>query len=210
MDEFIGTIKLFAGNFAPRGWMFCQGQTLQIAQNSALFSLIGTTYGGDGTKNFMLPDLRGRVPVGTGQGPGLNNVNLGQQVGTEKTTITSDNLPAKSLNVKISGLSVKTTGASVKIPVSSNADDLQPTSPSNGFLAEASSQIYSKTADANYSGKAIPVDLGTMSIDGTAKIDVVGKSDMPFNIMQPSLGLNYIICLEGIYPSRNYSELLNL
>lgn len=212
MEEFIGTIKLFAGNFAPRGWAFCQGQVLTIGKHEALFSLLGTTYGGDGKANFALPDLRSRVPVGTGQREGYTNVSLGLQVGTEQTTITSDNLPAKSLNVTITGLSVKTTGASVEIPVSNVIDDLLKSSPSEGFLAppDPSSFIYSETNNAIYSGKAIPVNLGTMSIDGTAKVEVTGKGDQPFSNIQPSLGLNYIICLEGIYPSRNYSELLNL
>ena len=211
MDEFIGVIKLFAGNFAPRGWMFCQGQTLQITQYQALFSLLGTTYGGNGTNNFMLPDLRGRVPVGEGHGEGLSTVSLGEKVGTEQTKITSDNLPAKSLNVKITGLSVKTTGATVKIPVN-DLNSKEATSIAGAYLTSNADSIYSEESTPNrfYGSGAIPVDLGTMSVDGTAKVEITGKSDQPFSNIQPSLGLNYIICLEGIYPSRNYSELLNL
>lgn len=79
VEPFIGQIMLFAGNFPPKGWAFCNGQILSIAQNSALFSILGTTYGGNGTINFALPDLRSRVPVGMGQGPGLSPVDLGQQ-----------------------------------------------------------------------------------------------------------------------------------
>ncbi|MEN9798594.1 MAG: hypothetical protein RL653_2290, partial [Pseudomonadota bacterium] len=93
MDPFLGEIKLFAGNFAPTGWAFCHGQLLPIAQNSALFSLLGTTYGGNGQTTFALPDLRGRIPVGFGQGPGLTNRNLGDMSGVESVTLQVSNLP---------------------------------------------------------------------------------------------------------------------
>src|ERR1041384_2808593 len=82
-EPYLASIALFAGNFAPRGWAFCQGQILSIAQNTALFSLLGTTYGGNGQTNFALPDLRGRVAIGSGQGLGLTNYALGEQGGTE-------------------------------------------------------------------------------------------------------------------------------
>src|SRR5215218_9391620 len=84
---------MFGGNFAPRGWAFCQGQILSIAQNTALFSLLGTTFGGNGQTTFALPDLRGRVPVGWGQGPGLSNRNLGEVGGQENTTLTQNEIP---------------------------------------------------------------------------------------------------------------------
>jgi microcystin-dependent protein len=93
MEPFIGQIMLFAGNFAPRGWAFCEGQLLSIAQNTALFSILGTTYGGNGQTTFALPDLRGRVPVHPGQGPGLSNYTLGQQSGTENVTLTVNQIP---------------------------------------------------------------------------------------------------------------------
>jgi microcystin-dependent protein len=82
MEEFIGVVKLFAGNFAPRGWILCNGQSLAIASNTALFSILGTTYGGNGQTTFALPDLRGRTAVGWGQGPGLSNYVIGETVGT--------------------------------------------------------------------------------------------------------------------------------
>lgn len=92
-DPFIAEIKLFAGNFAPRGWAFCNGQILSIAQNTALFSLLGTTYGGNGQTTFALPDLRSRVPVHPGQGPGLSNVTLGQAAGSETVTLLQTQMP---------------------------------------------------------------------------------------------------------------------
>ncbi len=91
-EPFLGQISIFGFNFPPRGWATCSGQILPIAQNTALFSLLGTTYGGNGQTTFALPDLRGRVPVGFGQGPGLSNVQLGQQAGTEVVTLTSAQL----------------------------------------------------------------------------------------------------------------------
>jgi microcystin-dependent protein len=93
---FLGEIMLVPYNFAPRGWAFCQGQTLSIAQNTALFSLLGTTYGGNGTTTFALPDLRGRCAVSSGQAPGLSNYTLGEQTGTESATLTVNQMPAHS------------------------------------------------------------------------------------------------------------------
>src|SRR5687767_11620624 len=99
---FIGTVVLFAGNFAPRGWAFCAGQILSIAQNTALFSILGTTYGGNGQTTFALPDLRGRVPMGTGQGPGLQNYVLGEAVGVEHVTLNTTQMPAHNHLVEVS------------------------------------------------------------------------------------------------------------
>src|SRR5512132_2979097 len=99
MEGYIAEIRLFAGNFAPRGCAFCQGQILSIAQNTALFSLLGTTYGGNGQTTFALPDLRGRVPVGTGQGPGLPSVQLGELSGEPTHTLIITEMPAQNHGV---------------------------------------------------------------------------------------------------------------
>jgi microcystin-dependent protein len=93
MNPFLAEIKIFAGNFAPRGWAFCEGQLLPISQNQALFSLLGTTYGGDGRTTFALPDLRGRTPIGPGNGPGLSSYREGQQGGQEHVTLTASEMP---------------------------------------------------------------------------------------------------------------------
>lgn len=93
-DPFIGEIRLFAGNFNPRNWAFCNGQLMPISQNAALFSLLGTTYGGDGRTTFALPDLRGRVPIHAGQGAGLSNYPLGNRGGAEQVTLTPEQLPS--------------------------------------------------------------------------------------------------------------------
>ena len=99
-EPFIGEIRLFAGNFAPRGWAFCQGQLLAISQNDALFSILGTTYGRDGRITFGLPDLRGRAPVHFGQGPGLTNRTPGQHFGAETATVQTMHLPVHSLTLQ--------------------------------------------------------------------------------------------------------------
>jgi len=101
-EPLLGSIMLFAGTFAPRGWAFCNGQLLPISQNSALFAIIGTLYGGDGRTTFALPDLRGRVPVGVGQGPGLSNYPIGQRTGVEQTFLTTANLPSHSHSLRAS------------------------------------------------------------------------------------------------------------
>jgi microcystin-dependent protein len=95
-EPFVGEIRMFAGNFAPRGWALCDGQLLAISQNDALFSLLGTIYGGDGRTTFGLPDLRGRIPVHTGSGPGLSPRQIGAKAGTETETLTIAQLPAHS------------------------------------------------------------------------------------------------------------------
>jgi microcystin-dependent protein len=92
MEGTLAEIRMFAGNFAPRGWFFCQGQLLPIAQWTAVFALLGTTYGGNGQTTFGLPDFRGRIALGTGQGPGLTNVVLGEMAGTQNTTLTTNNM----------------------------------------------------------------------------------------------------------------------
>src|SRR6185503_14662217 len=102
-EPFIGEIIMFAGNFAPRGWAFCEGQLLSIAQNSALFSILGTTYGGDGQTTFALPDLRGRAPMQWGQGPGLTPRFLGESSGAENVTLISTQMPAHTHALNASG-----------------------------------------------------------------------------------------------------------
>ncbi len=99
-EPFVGEIRMFAGNFAPRGWAFCDGQLLAVSQNDALFSLLGTIYGGDGRTTFSLPDLRGRLPIHAGAGPGLSNRRLGSKNGVESVTLTRNQLPAHTHDFK--------------------------------------------------------------------------------------------------------------
>lgn len=181
MEGYIAEIRMFAGNFAPRSWAFCQGQLLSIAQNTALFSLLGTTYGGNGQTTFGLPDFRGRVAVGTGQGPGLPNVILGEMAGVPTTTLIITNLPAH--NHAITGTAT----------LKGNNHAPNSTDPTSRFLA--ASNIYT-----NQSGDMASMNAGAISLSLSTGI---AGSNQPFNNMQPYLGMNYIICLEGIFPSRN-------
>jgi microcystin-dependent protein len=175
-EPFLAEIVMFGGNFAPRGWAFCQGQILSIAQNTALFSLLGTTFGGNGQTTFALPDMRGRVPVGTGQGPGLPSINLGQVAGEPTHTLIVTEMPAHSHPAQAQGVS--TAGTS--------------TSPAGGTWATSSAR------DAVYSNAAPNAPMAA----GGVSVGAAGGSQ-PHNNMQPYLGINFIIAIEGIYPSRN-------
>jgi microcystin-dependent protein len=181
MDVFLGSIMTVGFNFAPRGFAFCNGQLLSIAQNSALFALLGTMYGGDGRVTFGLPDLRGRVPIGMGQGPGLSNYNQGQVGGVEMTTLTNGQMPAHTHTLQLS--------AAVQVSTANPSSD----EAANGFLANTSSNFY---ATAGTPGN----NLGGVSISGTAG---PAGGNQPVSIMQPYLVINYVIALQGIFPSRN-------
>jgi microcystin-dependent protein len=170
-DAFLAEVRMFAGNFAPRGWAKCEGQLLPISQNTALFSLLGTIYGGDGRSTFALPDLRGRVPVGVGNGSGLPTVSQGARFGNATTTLNSTNLPQH------------THQAYGVTEVGSSSD------PSGNLPANT------KVFDNEYG-------TGTLTPMNAGMIDNTGSSQS-FENRPPSLGMNYIICLSGIYPSRN-------
>ena len=172
VETFLGEIRMFAGNFAPTGWAFCQGQLLPIAQNQALFSLLGTTYGGDGRTTFALPDLRGRVPVGFGQGPGLSNRVIGEQFGSELVTLNINQMPSHNHTVN-----AVTTEGNQNLPTNSL--------PAN-----------TKTLDKEYSNANANTTMKATMVNPTG-------GSQPFGVSQPSLGVNFIIALQGIYPSRN-------
>jgi microcystin-dependent protein len=181
MDSYLGQVIMFAGNFAPRGWVFCQGQLMSIAQNTALFSILGTTYGGDGQTTFAMPDLRGRVAVGTGQGPGLSAWDLGQLEGNEVISLNISEMPMHNHNVVVS-----------------NNAATAATGTNNGYLAAANGTYGGDPVNVNiYNNDTAPAD-----ILGVKSIAPAGGSTPHPNI-QPSLGLNYIICTEGIFPTRN-------
>lgn len=173
MEQFLCEIRLFAGNFAPKGWAFCNGQLLPLSQYQALFGILGTTYGGDGRTSFALPDLRGRVPVhaGTSSGPGVREVHLGESSGTNTNVMSIANLPPHNHAVL--------------------ASNQQGTSgdPTNNFPAN------SGNTDAEYANNA----NATMNAQMTNRVG----NGQPINNMQPYLGLNYIISLQGVYPNED-------
>ena len=175
---FIGEMRMFAGNFAPRGWGLAQGQLLPIAQNTALFSILGTTYGGNGQTTFALPDMRGRAPVGWGQGPGLTNRSLGEVGGTETITQTINQMPMHSHVAAANATSAAATHIRPQGRMWARADP------------NAVVNIYA----------AGPADVPMA--DGSVTVGAAGGSQ-PQENMPPFLGMNFIVCMEGIFPSRN-------
>ena len=174
-DPFLGEIRLVGFTFAPQGWALCDGQLLSIAQNTALFSLLGTTYGGNGQTTFALPDLRGRVPIHPGQGPGLSNYVLGEQSGSENVTLNASQLPGHNHPLASSNQQGSSSDPSGNFPAVLN--DPAGTIAVNGYLASSNSTL------------------------NPAAIGVTG-GNQPHSNIQPFLCVNFIICLQGIYPSR--------
>ena len=180
-DVFIGQISMFGGNFAPRGFAFCNGQTLPISQNAALFSLLGTTYGGDGITTFALPNLQSSLPVHVGQGPGLSSYALGQSGGSQTVTIDVSTMPshAHALNATQALANTTTVGNTV-IPAQATGDSAPL------FYAAPQQGQPPPTPQTLGSGPCAPT----------------GGSQPHTNLM-PSLCITFIIALQGIFPSRN-------
>ena len=178
MEGTMSEIRLFAPNFAPKSWAFCAGQLLAISTNQALFSLLGTTYGGNGIQTFALPDLRGRVPMGTGTGT-VNQYQLGQLSGSNTATVTMVNLPSH------------THAGAGSYTISAYSDEGDNGSPSGNSLAALSGLYSTKTPDAFLRPVTATLTIGTTG------------GNQPIPVQQPYLGMNYIICLMGIFPSRN-------
>lgn len=171
-EPFIAEIRIFAGNFAPRSWAFCNGQLLPIAQNTALFSLIGTTYGGDGRTTTALPNMQDRVPMHPGRGPGLASRRLGEKVGVNSVALTQAQVPSHDHSMR-------------------SFESASSASPS-GSVGLGSAPMY---------GVGTAVDMAEGTLDpalGTG----VGNPGTAHNNVQPYLGLNFIIALQGLYPSR--------
>jgi microcystin-dependent protein len=181
MDEdILAEIRLFAGNFAPRGWAFCQGQILPIAQNTALFSLLGTMYGGNGKTTFALPDLRGRVAICHGTGPGLTPRFQGEMAGAEIFNIAANNLPLHS----------HTVSGTVSMDCYAGAGNSD--TPHNNYPAMLEGTEMYATAT---NGNVMPAMQHNLTVAATGASQAV-------NNMQPILALNYIICMQGIFPQR--------
>ena len=169
-DPFIGEIRMFGGNFAPRGWAFCDGQLLSINSNQALFSLLGTIYGGDGRTTFALPDLRSRLAMHEGHGPGLTNRPQGLKSGSEFNILSVAQMPSHSHTVNIQAVEEATTD-----------------NPDGSYIAGSGSPAFGTVPD---------ISLATPTVGNTG-----GNQEV--NNLPPYLTVNYIICLQGTYPSRN-------
>ncbi|NQZ24317.1 MAG: phage tail protein [Colwellia sp.] len=174
-EPFLAQITMFGGNFAPRGWALCDGQLLAISSNTALFSILGTTYGGDGRTTFGLPDLRGRVAIHPGNGPGLSPRALGARGGQEMVTLTTAEMPSHNHDVKLRGKDASGNSA---------------TPDGNSLATKRRTNIYSSAAP--------DVDMHVGSI-----AENYSGGSQAHNNMMPFLGVNHIIALAGIFPSRN-------
>jgi len=176
-DPFVAEIRLFAGNFAPRGWALCNGQLMPISQNTALFSLIGTYYGGDGRTTFALPDLRDRLPMHAGAGPGLSSRVVGEQGGSAAVSLTTAQLPSHThqlQGVASAGTTPSTTGTVFAEPHAGRGAD---------------------PAYAPRSGNTVaPMSVTALSMTGGSQ---------PHNNLPPYLALTFIIALQGVFPARS-------
>jgi microcystin-dependent protein len=176
-DQFLAEIRIFAGNFAPTGWAMCNGQLLNISQNTALFALLGTTYGGDGRSTFGLPNLVDRVPLCPGDGSGLQPRTLGEEAGSTAVTLLTSEIPVHTHSVQAQG------------------GDGTATTPTGNVFARPKRSVLS-VSDKMYRTP------GAFSTGITQALSVAGGS-VPHNNLQPYLALNFIIALQGIFPPRS-------
>lgn len=172
-EPFIAEIRIFAGNFAPRSWAFCDGQLLPISQNTALFSLIGTIYGGDGRTTTALPNMQGRAPMHPGRGPGLTVRRLGERIGVSSVTLTEAQMPSHS-HVARAATAPGTTG----------------TPSQTSSFVRSTPFVYQPNATANL------VDMASSTLSTTG-------GNLDHTNIQPLLALNFIIALQGLFPSRS-------
>ncbi len=180
MNPFVGQISLFPFNFAPVGWAMCEGQLLPISQYTAVFSLLGTYYGGNGISNFALPDLRGRAPIGQGQGPGLSLYSVGSQQGVETVTLSSSQSPAHSHPFPAFAVAATTNAPAGALPAEGHGTGR------GGAAVNTYAPLQAATA--------------TTLAQGQAGISGGGQ---PHNNLQPCLALNWCIALQGVYPPRS-------
>ena len=183
MEPYLAEIRMFGGNFAPHRWALCQGQLLPIAQNQALYSLLGTSFGGDGRTTFALPDLRGRVPIGMGQAPGLTNRSLGEKVGNYIYNLNAGQLPPHSHTAE------NATFYPLGIDEKDNSASPANTHPSK--TTNAGNQLYRVAPNTT---------MATQTVQFAALPSGEGQS---INNYQPNIGIQFIICISGLFPSRS-------
>nr|WP_315422800.1 tail fiber protein [uncultured Pedobacter sp.] len=205
MEGTIGEIRAFAGSFAPMNWRFCQGQPMQINDYTALFAITGTTYGGDGVTTFNLPNIASRIVVGAGQGNGLSAYNLGQVNGEESHSLSLSELPAHTHQATPA---FSTTAGSVEISLNAVAVPGLGASPVGNYLAQDSSNTDNIYASAASSTNLVSLNSNAAKVSSLSppltKVDIgVAGGSTPHNNIQPVLAVNYIICIVGIFPSRN-------
>jgi microcystin-dependent protein len=205
MEEYMGIVKLFAGAFAPRDWMFCYGQLLSINEYQALYSLLGTYFGGDGRNTFGLPDLRSKVPIGAGQSLGLTNYILGQVGGVEAVTLSLAQMPVHNHTGSVQGSASSLTAS---VTVNAGTAGTATNNPTGAYWGQAANvgvnpvKPYTNAKNATMASDAVAVQLnGNIQINSLT----IGNNggSLPHENRQPFQALNYIICVNGLYPPRN-------
>jgi len=189
MNDTMGEIRLFGGNFSIRNWMLCEGQLLSITQYQALYSLLGTTYGGDGRTTFGLPDLRGRIAIGPGHSDFGTNYTLGQKGGIEYETLTDAQMPAHTHDIG------GNLTAQAGLPLFNDEAGSSEPDGTGYAIPDNELEVYNSTANST-------MGVATGTFNATIQMLNAGGSQSHFN-MQPFLGMNFIICIAGIFPSRN-------
>lgn len=196
MNDYLATIMGWAPNFAPRNWAYCQGQLQSIASNQALFSLLGTIYGGDGRTTFALPDLRGRVAISSGSGPGLSYYRQGVRGGTETVRLITTEIPSHNHTAALSS-------ASASIPASSQAGNTNVPSPAVHLAkGQASSGLASNPVESYNNSTPNTALGGGLSVSGSVAMGFTG-GNLSHENRQPLLAINWVICLVGLFPSRS-------
>ncbi|RXK85969.1 phage tail protein [Filimonas effusa] len=201
MEGTIGEIRMFAGNFNPLYWLYCRGQQVDINQYIALYAIVGITYGGDAQTKFNLPSLCSRVPIGAGQGTGLSNYELGEKTGTETVTLTQLQIPSHTHIPTVAVNSVTPSGTVTLYGVNSAGGDNTPVGELLG--SDGNTSCYAPATDPT-----VPMAAGAITVNSfagplpTVTVATYGGST-PHNNIQPYTAVNYVICVEGIFPSRN-------
>lgn len=200
-DPFLGEIRMVGFTFAPYGWALCQGQTIAITQNQALFALLGVTYGGNGTTNFQLPDLQGRSPVGTGTGLGLSAIVPGERSGVENTQLTNTQLPTHTHVATVTGGGTGTATIAIPVATSTAGEGAVPgptTVLGPDSVGGRPGELYSTSAPTT---TLAPFNAPVTTSAPTVQNGTAGLGQ-PFSLRNPYLGLTCIIALQGVYPTR--------
>jgi microcystin-dependent protein len=191
---------IWAPNFAPRGWAFCQGQLMAISTNSALFSLLGVVYGGNGQTTFGLPNLQGRVPVGQGQSPGTSTYTLGETAGTETVTLSSAQMPQHNHPATFASTGLPGVDVTMNASTAASSSDSPQPGYQLGDVFPNSTKMYAPSGGTQVALGGASAQLSGQ-VQGTVAIGLAGGSQ-PFSIVQPFQVLNYVIAMEGVFPSR--------
>lgn len=204
MEGTMSEIRLFAGDFAPKSWSMCNGSLIAISTNQALFALLGTTYGGNGVQTFGLPDLRGRTAVGTGQGAGLSYYTLGEMNGVNSVSLLSSQMPQHT-HTATAGASTGQSGGTATLKAVNAGGQASPT---GNYLGVDDSGAGASTYATGGTGTPVAMNSGSLVtsnglVSAPSVAVAINGSSQPHNNTMPSLALNYIICIYGIFPSRN-------